>query len=176
MNIRNKELSWLSFNSRLLQEASDPTVPLIERIKFLGIFSSNLDEFFRVRVATLKRLLNLGARAQKIIGHDPAKILKEIHRVVLEQQADFDRIYQGIIKELEREKIYIINETELNDQQKIYVADYFQRKVRPALVPIMLDQLNTVPPLKDHSVYLAVSMSNTNNTDKRQHAVIQVPD
>jgi len=176
MNIRNKELSWLSFNSRLLQEASDSTVPLIERIKFLGIFSSNLDEFFRVRVATLKRLLDLGARAKKIIGHDPDKILKEIHRIVLEQSADFDRIYQSIIKELEREKIYIINETELNVQQKAYVADYFQRKVRPALVPIMLDQLSTVPTLKDHSIYLAVRMSRKDDPDKKQHAVIQVPD
>ncbi|MGH1366083.1 MAG: polyphosphate kinase 1 [Calditrichia bacterium] len=176
MNIRNKELSWLSFNARLLQEASDTSVPLIERIKFLGIFSSNLDEFFRVRVATLKRLTKLGTRAAKVIGQDPTKVLKDIHRIVLEQQQDFDRIYLTIIKELEREKIFIIDETGLNAKQQQYISDYFRTRVRPALVPIMLDQLSEIPLLKDHAIYLAVRMSHSEKPDVNQYAVIEVPD
>src|SRR4029450_7066073 len=110
---RNREISWLSFNGRVLQEAVDPTVPLLERVRFLGIFSSNLDEFFRVRVAFLKRLVQVGKPGHQGIGADPAKVLKKIHRIVLQQQGDFEEVYQQILQELAQENIYIIDEKQL---------------------------------------------------------------
>ena len=97
----NREISWLAFNDRVLQEAADPTTPLIERIKFLGIFSSNLDEFFRVRVATIKRMVIAGKKAKAILGGNPKDILNEIQKIVILQQNKFDDIYKVILKELD---------------------------------------------------------------------------
>lgn len=173
--IRNKEISWLSFNARLLQEASDPSVPLIERIKFLGIFSSNLDEFFRVRVATLKRLEKVGKKAEKLIGENPRKILKKIHETVISQQENFDAIYRGILDELASEKIFIINEQQLNEEQAEFVKEYFRSEVRPALIPLMIDRLDHFPELRDHSIYLAINLMKSENPELIRHALIEVP-
>jgi len=171
----SREISWLSFNARVLQEAADPTVPLIERVKFLGIFSSNLDEFFRVRVATLKRLSRLGKKAKKLIGHDPKKILEEIQETVLKQQTTFEAIYLNILRELERERIFIITEKQLNAKQKEFVKSYFHREVRPTLIPIMIDQLPKFPDLKDKSIYLAVRLCKRGGSKKTKYALIEVP-
>jgi len=173
--ITNKEISWLSFNSRLLQEASYREVPLIERIKFLGIFSSNLDEFFRIRVATLKRLSMLGGKARKLIGHDPKKALKQIQDIVLEQHRIFDKIYQNILIELADENIFIINEKQLSEQQGEFVKNHIHDEVRPKLFPIMLDQIKTIPDLKDHSIYLAIRLSRKDDPKADNHALIEVP-
>lgn len=171
----NKEISWLSFNERVLQEAADPTVPLLERIKFLGIFSSNLDEFFRVRVATLRRLANLGKKAKKIIRFDPHVVLKEIQKIVINQQDKFEEIYQQILKELAKQKIFIIDEQQLNEEQGYFVKSYFRREVRPKLIPIMLDSKGQFPELKDKSVYLAIILSRSDRSKKNQYALIEVP-
>lgn len=171
----NKEISWLSFNERVLQEAADPTVPLLERIKFLGIFSSNLDEFFRVRVATLKRLTNLGKKAKKIIGHDPNLVLKDIQKIVIKQQNEFEKIYQQILKELASQKIFIIDKQQLNEEQGYFVKSYFRREVRPKLIPIMLDSDGKFPHLKDKSVYLAIVLSRSDKSKKSKYALIEVP-
>ena len=172
---RNKELSWLSFNARILQEASDPGVPLMERLKFLGIFSSNLDEFFRIRVATLKRISLLGKKAKSIIGHRPKKILTEIQETVLRQHLVFDQIFQDISTELARKNIFIVNEKELDENQAVFVRSYFQRQVRPHLIPIMLDQIEHLPALRDQSTYLAVSLSRRKRPVVEKYALIEVP-
>ena len=112
----NREISWLSFNQRVLQEAADKTVPLLERLKFLGIFSSNLDEFYRVRVATYTRMVNAGIT--KAMGEHPKKVLNQIQKTVIRLRDQYDEIFNNVLAELQNENIFIINEKQLNDEQK----------------------------------------------------------
>lgn len=174
-NLTNREISWLSFNARVLQEAENKEVPILERLKFLGIFSNNLDEFYRVRVAALNRLSEFGKKSKKIIGHDPKSILKQIQKIVVKQQQQFEIIYQNILKKLEAEQIYILNEHQLDNGQKEFVHNYFIEKVRPTLIPIMIDQIKKFPDLKDHAIYLAISMSKRKDDVIMAHAIIEVP-
>lgn len=171
----NREISWLSFNERVLQEAADPIVPLIERLKFLGIFSSNLDEFFRVRVGTLQRMLKAGIKARTALFGTPRKILSEIHEVVIIQRQKFDKIFAQLYDELEKEKIFIINEKELNNKQERFVRAYFEQEVRPRLAPIMLNALPKFPYLKNQVIYLAIYLSQSQNPGKVEYALIEVP-
>lgn len=171
----NREISWLSFNERVLQEAADANVPLLERLRFLGIFSNNQDEFFRVRIATLKRLLALGKRAKATIHYKPKKILSEVQKAVLRQGRKFEEIYSQIHAELSKKGIHIINETQLNAEQGEFVKNYFNENVRHALVPIMLQQVKTFPELKDKAIYLAIRLSVKNKTQSKQYALAEVP-
>src|SRR3954453_22446513 len=116
-----RDISWLSFNARVLQEANDKTVSLKDRIRFLGIFSNNLDEFFRVRVATLKRMVEFGSKARMHLETGPQQILDEINAKVTEQQDEFNRIWNEILRELKKEKIFLINEKQLNREQQKFV-------------------------------------------------------
>ena len=171
----NREISWLYFNDRVLQEAADPTVPLVERARFLGIFSNNLDEFFRVRVATLKRMTLLGKRALATLDEDPEAVLKKIQRIVIKQQLNFDKIYSRLIKEFEAQHVYIVNENKLDDKHAVFVSDYFRETVRPDLVPIMLDKKTQFPVLKDKTIYLAIKLSNKGKESDFQYALIEIP-
>lgn len=155
----DREKSWLSFNARVLQEAADPTVPLLDRLRFLGIFSNNLDEFFRVRFAAIRRFSLAGQTGEKVLGGISAQqLLKDITDIVIKQQSESLRILNIIEKELETEGIYIINENEITQDQESFLNDFFIQRVSPALVTIILNDLAEFPLLKDTSGYLAVKM------------------
>ena len=169
-----KEISWLSFNARVLQEAENENVPLGERLKFLGIYSNNLDEYFRVRVATLKRLAYLGSKAKNILGYNPKATLKNIHEIVLKQNIRFEEIYTGLIAGLERHKIHIINERQLNSEQSEYVKRYFHTEVRTRLMPLIFDKTTELPNLVDDAIYLAVILSNK-KSKKTKYGLLEIP-
>jgi polyphosphate kinase len=169
----NRETSWLHFNGRVLQEAADIRNPLIERLKFLGIFSNNRDEFFRVRVATLTRMLKVN-RSHHPINLNPRKILKEINEIVVSQEKDFIRIYQEIVEELRKQNIFIINETQLTDRQGVLIRKYFQEQVRVFLFPMMISSLKDMSLLRDKSIYLAVTLKK-NIAAKADYALIELP-
>lgn len=174
--IINREISWLSFNHRVLQEAADTSLPLMERIKFLGIFSNNLDEFFKVRVATVKRMMDYDSRYMRnMIGDKPKNVLKQIQETVIELQAQFQQIYQSIIQELEKENIFIINEKQLNQQQADYVKHYFNEEVRPILSLVMLHNVDRIPYLKDKAIYLATKLTSVDESVKTEYALVEVP-
>lgn len=170
----NREISWLDFNGRVMQEASDPKTPLIERLKFLGIFSNNRDEFFRVRVATLARMTKF-EKVNPVDDESPRKTLTEISKIVLEQEKQFTRIYQEIVEELKKFKIFIINEKQLNDYQGRYIRKYFNENVRVHQFPLILDNIKDLTSLKDKSIYLAVHMHKTGKKDSESFALIKVP-
>ncbi|SKB42631.1 polyphosphate kinase 1 [Daejeonella lutea] len=172
----NREISWLSFNDRVLQEAADKTVPLVERIRFLAIFSSNLDEFYRVRVATLSRLSNLNTKSKEIFGYNPRKTLNQIKTIVVRQERKFNHLYEDdIVKELERQKIFIINEKQMNVSRGQFVREYFRNKVLSTLVPVMIDKDAPFPQLKDRAIYFFVKMTKNKNKEKHKFALIEIP-
>lgn len=157
----DREKSWLTFNARVLQEAADETVPLLDRLRFLGIFSNNLDEFFRVRYAAIRRLRIERKKSEtvKLLGGITAEqLLKDITDIVIEQQSESLRILSEIESKLENENIFIINEKQLTKDQENFIRDFFIQKVSPAIVTIMLNDLEKFPLLKDTSGYLAVKL------------------
>ena len=169
-----KEISWLSFNERVLQEADNKCTPILERLKFLGIYSNNLDEYFRVRVATLKRLTLFGTKSHGIIGYDPKSTLKKIQSVVLLQNEKFERIYSDILKDLAKQKIFIINETQLNREQTEFVHEYFRTEVRTRLMPFLIEKDSVLPNLTDDAIYLAIMLISKGPVKKR-YALMEVP-
>jgi polyphosphate kinase len=171
----NREISWLSFNERVLQEAADPRVPLMERVKFLGIFSSNQDEFFSVRVGTLTRMIDANVKPAAMIGGSPKSVLKKIQKQVLKLQSDFDSVFEDIVCELEKNNIFMVNETHLDEFQKAYLFNYFVNEVRPRLVPIMLDRSSGFPYLKNQVIYLAIHMYKQKDVSDYRYALIEVP-
>ncbi|MEY3344149.1 MAG: polyphosphate kinase 1 [Bacteroidota bacterium] len=171
----NRELSWLSFNSRVLQEASDPNVPLLERIRFLGIYSNNRDEFFRVRVATVKRLLRFSKKLDVLQGYEPAILMEEIQKEIILQQKRFDDIYVSLLKDLSKHHIRILDEKQITKAQGAYVEDYFASTVRPLLFPVFLDNTPTFPYLTDKSIYLTIRLSDSKRRKKPKYALIEIP-
>ncbi|MCC4229222.1 polyphosphate kinase 1 [Zunongwangia profunda] len=186
----NRELSWLQFNTRVLQEAEDETVPLIERLRFLGIFSNNLDEFFKVRYATVKRIDLAGKAGKSALGGMKAsKLLEDITKVVIKQQSESLKILDKIQQRLREEHgICVINEKEVSESQQKFVKDYFLSQVSPALVTIVLNDLEELPSLKDSAAYLAVTMEMKASkpagkisklvkspTNERKYVLIEIP-
>jgi polyphosphate kinase len=169
-----KEISWLSFNERVLQEAENKEVPLHERFKFMGIYSNNLDEYFRVRVATLKRLTTLGTKAKLLLGYNPASVLKRINEIVQSQNIKFEKNYSALLKELESHDIYMINEKQLNDEQVEFVSEYFHQQVRPRLMPFLLEKGSVMPNFTDDAIFFAIYLYNS-KTEKKRYALLEIP-
>lgn len=155
----NRELSWLQFNARVLQEAEDDTVPLLERLRFIGIFSNNLDEFFKVRYATIKRIDLAGKDGKNVLkGTTASELLEKITAIVIKQQSESLKTIERIRNELEQHNIFIINEDQVTPDQDAFIRNYFVSKVSPALVTYMLNDLDKFPHLKDSVAYLAVKL------------------
>lgn len=170
----NREISWLDFNERVLQEAMDETTPLIDRVKFLGIFSNNRDEFFRVRVATQRRVLNF-EKKNDIRGTNVASILEDIANIVEAQELRFNATWEKIIMKLEEENIFLLDENNLSKEQGEFVQQFFSEKVRPILFPLILDNYSNLNTLKDATIHLAIDLKSEKEKVKRQFALIAVP-
>jgi polyphosphate kinase len=134
-----------------------------------------MDEFFRVRVATLKRMMDLSAKAHMHIEESPEKILEEIQAIVLRQQGEFNRIWEGILKELENQKIFLVNEKQLNEEQKRFVTRYFEEEGRSNIIPLMMESIQQFPFLRDKSLFLAVVLSKEDTAYDQKYAIIEVP-
>jgi polyphosphate kinase len=171
----DREKSWLAFNARVLQEAADNSVPLLDRLRFLGIFSNNLDEFFRVRFAAIRRLSLSGISGEKYFGGVTAQqLIKDITEIVIQQQSESLRILSTIESELENENIFIINEFCINEEQEVFLKDFFIQKLSPELVTVILNDLAEFPILRDSLGYLAVKLVMQKN-DEIRYAVIEIP-
>ena len=171
----DREKSWLAFNARVLQEAADDTVPLLDRLRFLGIFSNNLDEFFRVRFAAIRRLSLSGISGEKYFGGVTAQqLIKDITKIVIQQQSESLRILNNIEERLETENIFIIHENDINKEQEAFLKDFFIQKLSPELVTIILNDLAEFPVLKDSLGYLAVKLVMKKNQEVR-YAIIEMP-
>lgn len=170
-----RDLSWLAFNARVLQEAKDAKNHIYDRLRFLGIFSNNLDEFFRVRVAALNKMILLGKAAKMHLEANPEKILRKIQQTVVTQQNAFDRIYAGVIKELAKDNIYIKNEKQLTAKQEEFIRKYFDEKVRTEIVPLMIETIPHMSMMRDKSIYLACVLGNDKIPSLHRYALIEVP-
>ncbi|MGR5233460.1 polyphosphate kinase 1 [Vibrio rotiferianus] len=166
-----KELSWLSFNERVLQEAADKTVPLIERIRFLGIFSNNLDEFYKVRFADVKRRILI---SQERGDSDNSKhLLTKMQSKALRLNEQFDELYSELIREMARRRIFLVNENQLDDTQKRWITKYFRKEVMPHITPLLIkDDIDVLQFLKDEYAYITVDLR---NGDQSQYALIEIP-
>ncbi|MCB0730869.1 MAG: polyphosphate kinase 1 [Ignavibacteriae bacterium] len=178
--IKNRDLSWLSFNYRVLQEAKDPNVPLFERIKFLAIYSSNLDEFFRVRVAGLRSILNVGKKTQQELNIEPVKILSEISKIVNKHQVELRQIFKTqIIPELSKNNINLIDDSKVTAKQKLFIKRYFEERVVPQIQPILLVKNRIVPFLRNRRLYLAVKLKSLESKAKKRiqfkYAIVEIP-
>jgi len=170
-----RDISWLSFNARVLQEAQDPKNYIYDRLRFIGISSNNLDEFFRVRVATLSRMVRLGKSAKIHLEQNPEKILARIQQIVMHQQIIFDETFSEVIADLQAKNIFIKTERQLNPEQKEFVTNYFNDKVRTQIIPLMIETIPHMPLLKDKSIYLACMLGNTKNPMLQRYALIEIP-
>ncbi len=176
LHFNPRDITWLAFNERVLQEAMDENVPLHLRIRFLGIFSNNLDEFFRVRVAGLKRAMDF---KEKVIAESfyqpPSKILQRINEIVITQQADFDKTWKKIQVEMAEQKVFIKTSKNLTARQKEFVRQYFDEVVESNVIPILLHENTPMPYYRDKSLYLGVAMRKKDWQYHSNYAIIEIP-
>lgn len=169
----DKEISWLHFNHRLLQEAGDATTPLIERLRFLGIYANNLDEFFRVRVASVRRVAQYGGDVSSYFIERPKRLLTRINRLVLEQQQEFDALYAGILRDLSRIGIRLIDESQISSSHTEFLDQFYFQQLDSLLAPVVVTRKNTFPDLADSSIYLLVVL-HRDHADS-DFALIEIP-
>ncbi|MDN2481893.1 polyphosphate kinase 1 [Vibrio agarivorans] len=166
-----KELSWLSFNERVLQEAKDKSVPLIERIRFLGIFSNNLDEFYKVRFSDVKRRIIISQ--EQGVDDNSKHLLSKMQSKALKLNQDFDELYNELILEMARRRIFLVNETQLTESQQKWVKKYFKKEVQPHICPQFITKdTDLLSFLKDEYAYISVELT---KEQKRQYALIEIP-
>ncbi len=174
----HRDISWLAFNKRVLQEAQDKSVPLFERIKFLAIYSNNLDEFFRVRVAHHRNLIRLGKKDKKKYHLNSEDTLKQITKMVNKQQEEFSHIFEEeIIPELAKHKIHLRRRLELNEKQTLFIESYFNDHLLPFVQPVLLVKKKIRPFLNNAALYLVVQMrpKDTLDTNKNKYAILKIP-
>lgn len=170
------EISWLSFNARVLQEANDPTVLLKDRIRFLAIYSNNRDEFFRTQVAALKKMIYFDDKKNKnYLGKHPQKILEQIHQIVLQQQDDFGRIWKKIIEDLKKEKVFLIDDKPLNVKQKNFVRKFFDQEINSSIIPLFLENMSQLPFFGDKNIFLGIMMNKEIGYLNQKFAIIEIP-
>lgn len=176
LHFNPRDITWLAFNERVLQEAMDEKVPLHLRIRFLGIFSNNLDEFFRVRVAGLKRAMDF---KEKVIAESfyqpPSKILQKINDIVMRQQQNFDKTWKKILAEMAEHHVYIKTAKNLSSNQKEFVRKYFDEVVESNVIPILLHENTPMPYMRDKSLYLGVAMRKKDWQYSSNYAIIEIP-
>ncbi len=170
----DRELSWIAFNERVLQEAADPDVPLMERISFLAIFSSNLDEFFRVRVASLRSLTRLKKKSVDKLGFNPSRLVRQINRVVTEQQGWFGEIWRNLQPELRQHGIHLLNPREVDEEQRIFLQNYFNEDVLPLLNPVPLKEVGKDLFIKNRTIYLITEIW-AGDADEPTHMLMEIP-
>ena len=172
---KNRELSWLDFNERVLQEAADITVPLIERLRFIGIFSNNLDEFYKVRYATVKRLALSKEKVKKFYKGENAKdLLNLITERAIELQNRSNLILDFILKDLEKENIFIVDEQAIPKDSISYIESFFLDKIQPKLKIVLLNEKDDFPQLSESSCFLIIKVESKNKN--LNYAIIQFPD
>ncbi|MFZ9663682.1 MAG: polyphosphate kinase 1 [Bacteroidia bacterium] len=172
----NRDISWLAFNGRVLQEAADEENHIYDRLRFLGIFSNNLDEFFRVRVATLNRMTRTAGNKLKMhMEENPEKILSSIMSIVLTQQQQFEKIYRDLVVAMEEKKIYFKTDKQLSKEQKLFVENYFEERLHTRIVPLMIESIPSMPLLRDRSVYLACVLGHSQSAMMHRYALIEIP-
>ena len=173
----HRDISWLSFNYRVLQEAKDPTVPLLERLKFLAIYSSNLDEFFRVRIAGIRNLVRVGKKTKAQLGFDPKSVLTRLLKIVNKQQAEFGDIFENqIVPELAQYNINILRRMDLSKEQSEFLKDYFEENLLPFVQPVLLVPKKIKPFLNNAALYLTLQMKeNLKDRTKDRFAVLKIP-
>ena len=172
---KNRELSWLDFNERVLQEAADITVPLIERLRFIGIFSNNLDEFYKVRYATVKRLALSKEGVKKFYKGENAKdLLNLITERAIELQNRSNLILDFILKDLEKENIFIVDEQAIPKDSISYIESFFSDKIQPKLKIVLLNEKDDFPQLSESSCFLIIKVESKNKN--LNYAIIQFPD
>jgi len=172
----NRDISWLAFNGRVLQEAADEENHIYDRLRFLGIFSNNLDEFFRVRVATLNRMTRtVGNKLNMQLEENPEKILESIMSIVLTQQQQFEKIYRDLVVAMEGKKIHFKTDKQLTKEQKVFVENYFEERLHTRIVPLMIESIPNMPLLRDRSVYLACVLGHSQSAMMHRYALIEIP-
>ena len=172
----NRDISWLAFNGRVLQEAADEENHIYDRLRFLGIFSNNLDEFFRVRVATLNRMTRTAGNKLKMhLEENPEKILASIMSIVLTQQQQFEKIYRDLVIAMEGKKIHFKTDKQLTKEQKIFVEAFFEERLHTRIVPLMIESIPSMPLLRDRSVYLACVLGHSQSAMMHRYALIEIP-
>lgn len=170
-----RDLSWLSFNQRVLQEAGNKAVPLAERIKFIGIYSNNMDEFFRVRVAAVTKMIELGSRAKMHLEDSPVELLHKIQEKVQLLQNEFEIVWQELNADMNAANVFLVDEKNLTEIQQEAVLEYYNEEVRSYIVPLMIQTLQAFPTLNDKSTYLACRLLKTDGTEPERFALVSVP-